>query len=125
MKNHQIGIISLRDRIEAEKKASSNRNVFSKSLKREIVVFTHQSKSQSEASRKLGISQATVSRWVRENATKVIPPRKLYIAEAHIEETIVPIVQLVQNFDAVLPNGVILRGLLFNAASLALLRGAL
>ena len=126
MKNHQAGILSLRDRVEAERKATDNRiTFFSEEIKREVVAFLNKCKSQSEAARRVGITQSTISRWVREGTASIVPPRKLMIVEPPELEIVVPIPHIERHFDAVLPNGIVLKGLSLNACSLALLRGAL
>jgi len=126
LKNHQAEILSLRERIGSEKKATKNKTTsYSEEIKREVVALFYKLESQSEVARKLGIPQTTISRWVRESATSVVLPRKLVVVETKNYETVVPNSQVILHFDAVLPNGILLKGLPFDASSLRLLRGAL
>lgn len=126
MKNHRAEILSLQTLIELERKATQNQTTsYSKEIKREVVSLFHRLQSQSKVARELNIPQTTISRWVRESTTSVVAPRKLVIVEPKKLEVVVPVTQDILHFDAVLPNGILLKGLPFDASSLRLLRGAL
>lgn len=126
MKNHRAEILSLQALIESERKATQNQTTsYSKEIKREVVALFHRLQSQSKVARELGIPQTTISRWVRESTTSVVAPLKLVIVEPKKLEVVVPVTQDILHFDAVLPNGILLKGLPFDASSLRLLRGAL
>ena len=126
MKNHRAEILSLQALIESERKATQNQTVsYSKEIKREVVALFHRLQSQSKVARELNISQTTISRWVRESATRVVSPRKLVVVETKKLEAVEPVTHDILHFDAVLPNGILLKGLRFDASSLRLLRGAL
>lgn len=126
MKNHRAEILSLQAQIESERKATKNQTVsYSKETKREVVALFHKLQSQSKVARNLNIPQTTISRWVRENAKSVVVPRKLVVVETKKAETVEPVTNDILHFDAVLPNGILLKGLPLDASSLRLLRGAL
>jgi hypothetical protein len=126
LKNHRAEILSLQALIESERKATKNQTVsYSKEIKREVVALFHRLQSQSKVARELNIPQTTISRWVRESATRVVSPRKLVVVETKKLEAVEPVTHDILHFDAVLPNGILLKGLRFDASSLQLLRGAL
>ena len=113
----------LRKRIEEENSIPRKRKHFSKETKNEVARLMSEGYKASVLCQRLGISESNLGKWKRRAKSSVPQPKKLKIV-SNFEEVIAveqPFIQS-EKIEVQLPNGVTLKNLSLDAATLALLR---
>lgn len=114
----------LRKRIEDENLISGKRKFFSKETKSEVEKLLNEGYKASLLCQRLGISESSLGKWKRRVKNAVPLPKKLKIV-SNFDEAVAleqPFIQS-HKIEVHLPNGVTLKNLNLDAATLALLRG--
>lgn len=76
----------LRRRILALSTKASGRKIYPESLKSDIILVARKHPNLAVASRKIGISYITITKWVKKEIKNVPKPRRLLIEEEHSVE---------------------------------------
>jgi len=113
----------LRKRIEEENSIPGKRKHFSKETKHEVARLMSEGYKASVLCQRLGISESNLGKWKRRVKNSVPQPKKLKIV-SKFEEAIAVEQAFNQSekIEVQLPNGVTLKNLSLDAATLALLR---
>lgn len=125
MVDFEAAILAINKRILDERNNMKGPLSFSHELKALVVDLVDKFPNQKISEKQLRLSSATLHKWTRAKIKPLIlPPRKLSIRPVAEADFISPKKTHHQSFEAVLNNGIVLKGLQFNADCLKML-GAL
>jgi transposase-like protein len=114
---------NLRTRIEEENSIPGKRRAFSKGTKIEVLRLLNEGYRASILAGQLGISESAIGKWKKQKKETVFQPKKLKVVD-DFEGINLPNPQPVRSekIEVQFPNGVILKNLILDANTLALLR---
>jgi transposase-like protein len=114
---------SLRAKILTERDKKKFRVRFSPELKAAVVDVVSRVGSHSICSKRLGLAESILYRWCKsQRDLRVLPPRRLVVTS--MEKKAVSVAERKscdQTFEAILANGIVLKGLVLTAESLQML----
>lgn len=124
MGNLDRTFVSVKEQILLERQNKTGRLCFSPELKMAVVDLVAKVGKGTNCATRLGLSRGLIYNWTGRNKASIPPPRRLVVASDN-EKTVSLFSEKtpVHTFEAVLTNGIVIKGLPLNAESLQLLGG--